>query len=107
MMATFGFPIVMLLAILLSSVAWLSVHHPVKRNPARRPRQSAATHLPGITSTGRWPSLLVENRLPRLVGVLALTMVVVFCIWLVAIYIGDEYVRPSWDSNSVPAERLY
>ena len=88
-------------------VGWLSVHRGANGNPAPRRREAPRGHFPFVTASSRGPSLPIENALARVVAALAVAMVVAFCIWLVVIYVGVEYVRPPWDSSSVPPERTY
>ena len=43
----------------------------------------------------------------RVLAVAAVLMIVLFVASLVLIYVGDEYVTPSWSESSVPAPRGY
>lgn len=47
------------------------------------------------------------RRIPVILTTITIVMFVAFCLWLIAIYIGVEYVRPPWDTHSVPPELLY
>lgn len=49
--------------------------------------------------TDRW-------ALPAL-GLAALIMIALFLASLAISYYGDEYARPAWDEQSVPAARTY
>jgi TRAP-type C4-dicarboxylate transport system permease small subunit len=44
--------------------------------------------------------------LPAIVMAVVLT-ILLFLASLVVIYVGDEYVSPAWDEQSVPAPRTY
>ena len=39
--------------------------------------------------------------------ILAVLFVLSQLVGLVAIYVGDEYSRPSWNEHSVPAPKMY
>jgi hypothetical protein len=43
----------------------------------------------------------------RVMVVALLLMILLFLASLVVIYIGDEYVSPAWDEQSVPPPRTY
>ena len=49
----------------------------------------------------------IDRWAPRAFVIAALFMILFFLASLVIIYVGDEYVTPAWDEQSVPAPRTY
>jgi TRAP-type C4-dicarboxylate transport system permease small subunit len=49
----------------------------------------------------------IDRWAPRVIVVALLLAIVLFLASLVIIYVGDEYVSPAWDEQSVPAPRTY
>ena len=49
----------------------------------------------------------VNRWAPRVIVVALLLTMLLFLASLVIIYVGDEYVSPAWDEQSVPAPRSY
>jgi hypothetical protein len=87
-------------------VGWFSVRQDANHPHAEPHHAVAAAYLPGV-DRGRISSEALINALPRVLIVLTFAMFVAFWMWLLAMYIGIEYMQPSWDANSFPAPRLY
>jgi TRAP-type C4-dicarboxylate transport system permease small subunit len=49
----------------------------------------------------------IDRWAPRVIVVALLLAILLFLASLVIIYVGDEYVSPAWDEQSVPAPRTY
>ena len=49
----------------------------------------------------------IERGAPRAFVIAALLTILFFLASLVVIYVGDEYVSPAWNEQSVPAPRTY
>ena len=47
----------------------------------------------------------IDRWAPRAIVMAVLLTILLFLAALVVIYVGDEYVSPAWDEQSVPAPR--
>ena len=49
----------------------------------------------------------IDRWAARAIAMAVLRTILLFLAGLVVIYVGDEYVSPAWDEQSIPAPRTY